>query len=94
MVRGFFNDSFGMAEPAGPHIPNSKRARTRSADERNVPFNSGKIRRPGQSNFLRFNVIGLISSVLWPKTFAAVLVLLGQSLISAGLRNARCFGAR
>jgi hypothetical protein len=60
MVRGFFNDSFGMAEPAGPHIPNSKRARTRSADERNVPFNSGKIRRPGQSNFLRFNVIGLI----------------------------------
>jgi len=33
---------------------------TRSADERSVPFNSGKIRRPGQSNFLRFiNVIGL-----------------------------------
>jgi len=67
---------------------------TRNADERSVPFNSGKTRRPGQSNFLRFNVIGLFHLFFGQKAFAAVLVLLGQFLISAGLRNARCFGAR
>ena len=51
-----------MAEPAG--LSTFKTCAglldtTRNTDERSVPFNSGKIRRPRQSNFLRFNVIGL-----------------------------------